>query len=143
MYNTCYLLKMRQLINYVQHMLSTADEAIDKLCTTHAIYWRWGNSFCRNNRLYEKFFRKATEANKETYKKYRNRLNTTLRLAKQNYFSNVLEKEINNLRIAWKILNSIIRPNNHKKCSEKFVSGSETYTCPNEIALSLTNTLPI
>ena len=29
MYNTCYLLKMRQLINYVQHMLSTEDEAID------------------------------------------------------------------------------------------------------------------
>ena len=30
MYNTCYLLKMKQLINYVQHMLSTEDEAIDK-----------------------------------------------------------------------------------------------------------------
>ena len=38
MYNTCYLLKIRQLIKYVQHMLSTEDDAIDKLCTTHAIY---------------------------------------------------------------------------------------------------------
>ena len=38
------------------------------------------------------------------------------------------------MRNTWKILNSIIRPNNHKKCSEKFVSGNETYTCPNEIA---------
>ena len=24
-------------------MLSTENETIDKLCTTHAIYWRWGN----------------------------------------------------------------------------------------------------
>ena len=88
----------------------------------------------RKNRLYRSFIRKPTEANKEAYKKYRNRLNTTLRLAKQTYFSNILEKERNNMRNTWKILNSIIRPNNHKKCSEKFVSGNETYTCPNEIA---------
>ena len=71
----------------------------------------------RKNRLYRSFIRKPTEANKEAYKKYRNRLNTTLRLAKQNYFSNILEKERNNMRNTWKILNSIMRPNNHKKCS--------------------------
>ena len=47
----------------------------------------------RKNRLYKKFIRKPTEANKETYKKYRNRLNATLRLAKQKYFGNILEKE--------------------------------------------------
>ena len=88
----------------------------------------------RKNRLYKNFIRKPTEANKETYRKYRNRLSITLRLAKQNYFSNILEKERNNMRNTWKILNSIIRPNNHKKCSEKNVSGNETYSCPNEIA---------
>ena len=37
LYNPCYLLKMRQLINYVQYMLSTEDGAIDKLCITCAI----------------------------------------------------------------------------------------------------------
>ena len=61
-------------------------------------------------------------------------MNTTLRLAKQNYFSNVLEKEKNNMRNTWKVLNSIIRPNSHTKCSEKFVSENEIYTCTNEIA---------
>ena len=88
----------------------------------------------RKNRLYRKFICKPTDANKESYKKYRNKLNTTLRLAKQNYFSNLLEKEKNNMRNTWKVLNSIIRPNSHIKCSEKFVSENEIYTCPNEIA---------
>ena len=88
----------------------------------------------RKNRLYRKFICKPPEANKEIYKKYRSKLNTTLRLAKQNYFSNLLEKEKNNMRNTWKVLNSIIRPNSHTKCSEKFVSENEIYTCTNEIA---------
>ena len=88
----------------------------------------------RKNRLYKKFLRKPTEENKETYRKYRNRLNYALRLAKQNYFSNLLEQEKNNMKNTWKILNSIIRPNSSKKFSEKFVSGNEVYTCPNKTA---------
>ena len=88
----------------------------------------------RKNRLYKKFLRKPVEENKETYRKYRNRLNYTLRLAKQNHFSNLLEQEKSNMRNTWKILNSIIRPNSSKKFSEKFVSGNEVYTCPNKIA---------
>ena len=67
-------------------------------------------------------------------KKYRNRLNFILKLAKRNYFTNLLEKEKNNMRNTWKVLNSIIRPNNYKKCSEKFVSNNEIYTCPDQIA---------
>ena len=49
---------------------------------------------CIKNRLYRKFICKPTEANKEIYKKYRNKLNTTLtlRLAKQNYFSKLIGK---------------------------------------------------
>ena len=87
----------------------------------------------RKNRLYKKFLRKPTEENTETYRKYRNRLNYTLRLAKQNHFSNLLEQEKNNMRNTWKILNSIIRPNCSKQFSEKFVSGNEVYTYPNKI----------
>ena len=75
----------------------------------------------RKNRLYRKFICKPTEANKDIYKKYRNKLNTTLRLAKQNYFSNLLEKEKNNMRNIWTVLNYIIRPNSHTQCSEKIL----------------------
>ena len=67
----------------------------------------------RKNRLHRKFICKPTKAKKEIYKKYRNKLNTTLRLAKQIYFSNLLGKEKNNMRNTWKVLNSIIRPNSH------------------------------
>ena len=61
-------------------------------------------------------------------------MNTTLRLAKQNHPINLLEKEKNSMRNIRKVLNSIIRPNSHIKCSEKFVSENDIYTCPNEIA---------
>lgn len=45
----------------------------------------------------------------------------------------MLENEKNNMRNTWKILNSILRPNNSKKCSE-IVLGNTVYTCPNTIA---------
>ena len=38
------------------------------------------------------------------------------------------------MRNTWKILNSISRPKSHTKCSEKFVSENEIFTCANEIA---------
>ena len=41
----------------------------------------------------KKLLRKPSEINMETYKKYRNRLNFTLKLTKRNYFTNLLEKK--------------------------------------------------
>ena len=74
----------------------------------------------------------------ETYKKYRNRLNFALKLAKRNYFTTLSVKDKNNnnnnMRNTWKVLNLNIRPNNYKKCSEKFVTNNKIYTCPDQIA---------
>ena len=64
---------------------------------------------------------------------YRNKLNETLRLAKQNYFSNLLDKEKHNMRNTWKILNSILRTSK-KPMSNKFVKNNVTLTDSNEIA---------
>ena len=52
----------------------------------------------RKNVLYKKFLKKPTDVNIEKYKKCRNKLNSTLRLAKRNYFADLLEKEKNNMR---------------------------------------------
>ena len=94
----------------------------------------------RKSVLYKKFLKKPTDVNIEKYKKYRNRpkLNSTLRLAKWNYFADLLEKEKNNMRNTWKVINSIIRPKINT-CTDKFVSENTTYTCPIEIATEFNN----
>ena len=92
----------------------------------------------RKNVLYKKFLKKPTDVNIEKYKKYRNKLYATLRLAKRNYFADLLEKEKNNMRNIWKVINSIIRPKTNT-CTDKFVSENTTYTCPIEIATEFNN----
>ena len=88
----------------------------------------------RKNRLYKKSIQKPTETNVYKYRMYRNRLNSLLRRAKQNYFSSQLDKERYNIRNTWKILNSILRCPKKVQC-QKFVSNNnETYTEPKEIA---------
>ena len=87
----------------------------------------------RKNLLYKKSINKPTELNIQKYKMYRNKLNVTLRLAKQNYFSNLLDKEKHNMRNTWKILNSILRTSK-KPMSNKFVKNNVTLTDSNEIA---------
>ena len=88
----------------------------------------------RKNRLYKKSIQKPTETNVYKYKMYRNRLNSLLRRAKQNYFSSQLDKERYNMRNTWKILNSILRCPKKVQC-QKFVSNNnKIYTEPKEIA---------
>ena len=87
----------------------------------------------RKNRLYKKYINKPNDSNLEKFKKYRNKLNCTLRLAKQNYYCDLLKSEKNYMRNTWKIINSIIRSKSNTY-SEKFVSNNSTITCPKEIA---------
>ncbi len=87
----------------------------------------------RKNSLYKKSVRNPTVANIHKYKVYRNKLNSLLRVSKQNYFSSQLEKEKRNMRNTWKVLNSILRCPKKTSC-QKFVSGNKTYTNPSQIA---------
>ena len=87
----------------------------------------------RKNKLYKKYLNKPTETNATTFKMYRNKLNSLLKLAKQNYFSSKLDKERYNMRNTWKVLNSILR-SPKKKCCNKFVRENNTYTDSKQIA---------
>ena len=91
------------------------------------------NCIRRKNRLHKKSMQKPTEANVSKYKNYRNRLNSLLRRAKQNYFSTQLDKEKRNMKNTWKILNSILRCPK-KKCSQKFTINNKVYTEPTDVA---------
>ena len=64
---------------------------------------------------------------------YRNKLNSLLRLSKQNYFSSQLDKEKHNMRNTWKVLNSILRCPKKTKCN-KFVSNNKVFTDSKQIA---------
>ena len=87
----------------------------------------------RRNILYKKSILKPTEENILKYKMYRNKLNTTIKLAKQNYYSNQLEHERGNMRNTWKILNSFLRCSK-KSPSRKFSHGGIDITDPKQIA---------
>ncbi len=90
-------------------------------------------SIRRKDVLYKKSLRKPSDTNIAKYKQYRNKLNSLLRTAKRNYYSELLEDEKNNMRNTWKIINSIIRKKT-KTSNEKFVLDNKDITCPIEIA---------
>ena len=58
---------------------------------------------------------------------YRNKLNISLRLAKQNYLSTQLGKDKFNMRNTWKVLNSIIMCNK-KSTTNRFVVNDQILT---------------
>jgi hypothetical protein len=87
----------------------------------------------RKHLLYKKSLNKPTDNNVQKYKMYRNKLNISLRLAKQNYFSTLLDKEKHNMRNTWKILNSILKSSKNQ-ISSKFVKNNNSITQPKEIA---------
>ena len=76
---------------------------------------------------------KPTECNIHKYKMYCNKLNSLLRLAKQNDFSGLLEREKYNINTTWKILNSILR-SSKKSVSDKFVVNGNAIKNPKSIA---------
>ena len=83
--------------------------------------------------MYRKSIQKPSESNISKYKNYRNKLNTLLTLAKQNYFSSQLDREKHNMKNTWKILNSILR-SSKKLISDKFVANGNIINEPKQIA---------
>ena len=72
-------------------------------------------SIKRKNSLYKKFLKSHSPFNEISYKRYRNKLNHYLRLAKRSYYEVKLQTLKNNIKGTWNILNQIInltkRPN--------------------------------
>ena len=91
------------------------------------------NCIRRRNVLYKKSILKPNDDNVQKYKMYRNKLNISLKLAKQNYYYSRLENEKGNMRNTWKILNSFLRRSRKPLC-RKFTSKSVNITDPQQIA---------
>jgi hypothetical protein len=71
------------------------------------------------NRLFHKFLSKRNSTNHLAYTKKKNILTSVLRSAKKNYFFNQFEREKNNIKNTWKLINTVI----NKDVSQQKISG--------------------
>ena len=87
----------------------------------------------RRNVLYKKSILKPNDDNVQKYKMYHNKLNISLKLAKQNYYYSQLENEKGNMRNTWKILKCFLWRSRKPLC-RKFTNNGVTFTDPQQIA---------
>ena len=69
------------------------------------------NSIKYKNKLYKKSVGTPSTSNINKYKKYRNKLTSTIRAAKIKYYKEMFSNAPSNIRQTWKIINSVIHKN--------------------------------
>ena len=62
----------------------------------------------KKNRLFKRYLGNPTPLKEERYKKYKNKLTHSLRIAKRLYYETKLERSKSNIKSSWKILNEIL-----------------------------------
>ena len=74
------------------------------------------------NKLYKSFLMNRNSKNEQLYKKYKNKLNHIIKMAKKTYYEDQLIKYKQNSRMMWKTLNGLLnKPKNNTKISQSFV----------------------
>ena len=69
----------------------------------------------KKNSLFRKFHKNFTESNLEVYKKYRNTLNRTTKLAKETYYKETIDSTKGDSKKLWKIIDTLINSKNKEK----------------------------
>ena len=84
---------------------------------------------------YYRWFRSGIISH-ECYRGFRNHVTNRLKIAKKNYFHNLLEQARNNMRKIWNILNGLIRPdyNSKKRKINSLIVDGETIDNNNDIS---------
>ncbi len=92
-------------------------------------------SIRRKNRLYKRYINTPNDVNQASYKKYKNKLNHSLRIAKRIYYDKQLDYFKTNTKRTWQILNEVInRKKRTNKLTTTFVSNDKEISSPNEVA---------
>uniref|UniRef100_A0A3B3C2G3 Reverse transcriptase domain-containing protein n=1 Tax=Oryzias melastigma TaxID=30732 RepID=A0A3B3C2G3_ORYME len=68
----------------------------------------------KKNKLYKEFLKKRTIEAQVNYKTYKNKLISIMRLSKKEYYSSIIEKNKNNIKNTWNILNKLIKQGKQK-----------------------------
>ena len=77
------------------------------------------------NKLFKKSKKSSNPEHETKYKQYRNRLNKLLADAERKHYSEILNKNKNNLKKSWRILKEIInKKKQSKSCSQFFINGA-------------------
>ncbi len=80
------------------------------------------NACKKKNQLYLKFLRTRNDETDTRYKTYKNKLTSILRRCERDYYSNLLEVQIGNIKETWKILNGIIKKHKTHRVSRYIYS---------------------
>ena len=87
------------------------------------------------NKLYKKYLQVPTVDNSSLYKRYKNKFNHTLRLAKHRYYEKKLENAISNAHATWKTLNEVLnRKKSRAQLNTIFKSDDQEISDPVEVA---------
>ena len=92
-------------------------------------------STIHKNKLYKRFLKKPSIKNEEIYKKYKNKLNHILRIAKKKYYSGKFDESKNNIKLTWKTINELLNKTKRKsKLPTSFSDNEKKIDAPKEIA---------
>ena len=89
----------------------------------------------KKNALYKCYLNNPIPENEHIYKKYKNKLNHSLKIAKRLYYVNQIERTKSNIKGTWKILNEILnRRKSKQRLPSLFRTDSQNLSDPHKIA---------
>ena len=124
LYDTCFPLRRKRIIK------SDSNRVPRKPWITNAIL----KSIRYKDKLYRKFRSSPNVCNKLTLVKYKNTLTTVIRVAKKQYYSNLLEEHKNNLKQTWKVLNDLLGRSRKHQLPDSFDINGIPTSDPQQIA---------
>ena len=93
----------------------------------------------RKEKLYKKTISHPTTVNKTLYSRYRNKLTTLIRAAKEKFYAEKLEHHKHNSKQTWKVLNDILGRSNKSKLPNSFYINNVLNSDPKIIANNFNN----
>ena len=92
-------------------------------------------SIRKKDKLYKQFINSRDSTTELKYKRYRNKLNHLIKIAKRKYYDTKFEKAKNNLKETWKLINDVInKPSRKAALPNSFFSDGKLLNDPQEIA---------
>ena len=86
-------------------------------------------SVCNKNKLYKAFLMNPSNKNEQKYKKFKNKLNHIIKVAKKSYYEEQLIKYKQNSRMLWRTLNELLnKPKKNTNISKTFVDTCSSNT---------------
>ena len=87
----------------------------------------------KKNKFHKNFCKKRSNVNESKYKKYRNRLNSILQIARKNYYCDLLQGNRDNMSKVWDNINDLLRKKGKRQHPGYFLKNKTKLTDNQEI----------